>query len=111
MKKKATIQLVGREENIFLERTQNLPGLNQTDVVEILRQKKTKHPIRQVNISHIKTTRQTGEDTMQAFCMDGTVLNTKAYNAIKDDLQGITPPGGGTATPVTYYTKIKYTWG
>lgn len=51
------------------------------------------------------------EDTMQAFCMDGTVLNTKAYNAIKDDLQGITPPGGGTATPVTYYTKIKYTWG
>lgn len=51
------------------------------------------------------------EATMKDFCKDGGTINMKAYNAIKGDLQGITPPGGGSATPVTYYTKIKYTWG
>ena len=51
------------------------------------------------------------EATMKDFCKDGGVLNQKAYDAIKADLQGVTPPGGGTATPITYYSKIKYVWG
>ena len=49
--------------------------------------------------------------TMRDFCMDNGVLNQKAYNAISADLQGVTPPGGGAATPVTYYSRIKYVWG
>ena len=51
------------------------------------------------------------EATMKDFCKDGGVLNQKAYDAIKADLQGVTPPGGGAATPITYYSKIKYVWG
>ena len=48
--------------------------------------------------------------TMKDFCTDKGVLNQKAYDAIKNDLEGKPKEGGGNE-PVTYYTKIKYTWG
>lgn len=43
------------------------------------------------------------EDTMRDFCMDGGVLNTKAFNAIKADLESDAAP--------KYWTRIKYVWG
>ena len=50
------------------------------------------------------------EATLKDFCKDGNTLNQKAYNAIQADLEGKAKEDG-TTTPVTYYTKIKYTWG
>ena len=50
------------------------------------------------------------ETTLKEFCKDGNVLNQKAFDAIKNDLDGKAKPEGGNE-PVNYYTEIKYTWG
>ena len=46
------------------------------------------------------------EETLKAFCMDGTTLNQKAFDAIKDDLEENT-----STSPAKYWTTIKYKWG
>ena len=47
------------------------------------------------------------ETTMTEFCKDSSgVVNTKALEAIKNDLEGTS-----THPNVTYYAKIKYLWG
>lgn len=47
------------------------------------------------------------EATMTEFCKDPQgVVNTKAFNSIKADLEGTS-----THPTVTYYAKLKYKWG